>query len=74
MYPERYRERLVSHEGKKDLVVEFNGLNDPTAEEWSTIIDGFTKQIAENTRHSTASTLIADFSTTGAVEAQRQAE
>ena len=64
----------MSHEGKNDLVVEYNGLNDPTAEEWRAIIDGFTKQIVENTRHSTDSTLIADFSTTGAVEAQRQAE
>lgn len=69
MNPERYRERLVSHEGKKELVVEFNSPNDPTPDERGIIIEGFTKQVAENTHNGLVSTLIADYSTTGAVEA-----
>lgn len=67
-HAEELRDRFVSHDGSMSLVVEtkndlFSGNVD-----WSEIIDRFINQIGENTKDSIASTVIADFSTTGNTE------
>ncbi|MBP5709338.1 MAG: DUF4419 domain-containing protein [Bacteroidales bacterium] len=66
--PEAFRDRLVDHEGREQLVVNINRLDCPTQEDWSNIIEGFSKQIEKKTKGSIASTLLSDFTTTGVAE------
>ncbi|MBR0175475.1 MAG: DUF4419 domain-containing protein [Bacteroidales bacterium] len=66
--PEKMRRMLVDHEGKKDLDVwidvnPFSGQAD-----WAGIISNWTSQIDKYSSKGLASTLVADFSTTGVNE------
>ena len=65
--PELYRGVLVNHEGKKELQVESNDLFSEQAD-WRGLISRFTAEIDKYTNHGLASTLVADFSTTGTDE------
>lgn len=65
--PERYRGVLVNHEGKKELQVESNDLFSEQAD-WEGLISRFTAQIDKFTNNGLATTLVADFSTTGTDE------
>lgn len=66
--PEALRDRIVSHQGKMTLAVESNlNLYSPDVK-WDDILDGFDKQIAENTKDNIADMMRADFSTTGKTE------
>ena len=65
--PEQYRGVLVSHEGKKELQVESNDLFSAQAD-WEGLIGRFTAEIDKYTNHGLATTLVADFSTTGTDE------
>ena len=62
--PEQYRGVLVNHEGKKELQVKSNDLFSEQAD-WDGLISGFTAEIDKYTNNSLATTLVADFSTTG---------
>ena len=65
--PERYRGVLVSHEGRKELQVKTNDLFSKQAD-WNGLISGFTAEIDKYTNNDLATTLVADFSTTGTDE------
>ena len=65
--PDRYRDVLVRHEGKKELLVESNDLFSEQAD-WNGLISGFTAEIDKYTNNDLATTLVADFSTTGTDE------
>ena len=65
--PEQYRDVLVFHEGKKELQVRTNDLFSEEAD-WEGLISGFTQEIGKYTNNDLATTLIADFSTTGTNE------
>ena len=65
--PERYRGVLVSHQGKKELQVRSNDLYSEEAD-WEGLISGFTAEIDKYTNNGLATTLVADFSTTGTDE------
>ena len=67
LHPEEFRQQLVFHEGKKQLVVKTNTPVLETAD-WESIVLGFASEISDNTKNGIASTLIADFSTTGTDE------
>lgn len=60
---EEFRHKLVSHEGKKELRVETTDLLAPDAP-WDTLIEGFVAQIDKYTSLDSATSLVADFSTT----------
>lgn len=62
--PEQYRQILVNHEGKKELKVRTNDLFSKQAD-WAGLIAGFTAEIGKYTNNDIASSLVADFSTTG---------
>lgn len=67
-YAEAMRDRIVSHQGKMNLAVESKlDLYSPDVK-WDDILDGFDKQIAENTKSNIADMMRADFSTTGKTE------
>lgn len=65
--PEHYRTVLVNHEGKKELRVNSNDLFSEQAD-WEGLIGRFTAEIDKYTNNSLATTLVADFSTTGTDE------
>ena len=65
--PEQYRGVLVNHEGKKELKVESNDLFSEQAD-WEGLIGRFTAEIDKYTNNGLATTLVADFSTTGTDE------
>jgi hypothetical protein len=65
--PDRYRGVLVSHQGKKELQVRSNDLFSDQAD-WEGLISGFTAEIDKYTNNGLATTLVADFSTTGTDE------
>lgn len=65
--PERYRGVLVSHEGRKELQVKTKDLFSKQAD-WNGLISGFTAEIDKYTNNDLATTLVADFSTTGTDE------
>ena len=65
--PDRYRRVLVSHQGKKELQVRSNDLFSEQAD-WEGLIGGFTAEIDKYTHNGLATTLVADFSTTGTDE------
>lgn len=69
MNPEKFRDRIVSHKGKQELVVNYTCSEDLSVQDWSLIIDSFTKQVEENTKEGIASALVTDYSTTGPAEA-----
>ena len=62
--PDRYRSVLVSHQGKKELRVESDDLFSEQPD-WDGLISGFTAEIDKYTNNGLATTLVADFSTTG---------
>ena len=65
---EAMRDRIVSHQGKMTLTVETKeDLYSPNVK-WEELLDGFDKQIAENTKGNIADMMRADFSTTGKTE------
>ena len=66
--PEDYRALLVNHEGKKELQVRTAKELFTEKADWSKIISEFTAQIDQYTNNDIASTLVADFSTTGTDE------
>ena len=63
-HPEQMRRLLVSHDGKKELCVETHDLFSDQAD-WEELIGSFTSKIGKYTNNSLATTLVADFSTTG---------
>ena len=65
--PEQYRSMLVNHEGKKELKVKSNDLFSKQAD-WESLIGRFTAGIDKYTNNGLATTLVADFSTTGTDE------
>lgn len=66
--PEKYRDKLVNHEGKMELSVETKyDLYSPKVE-WDKILSDFDAQIAQNTKGNIADVMRADFSTTGTTE------
>ena len=65
--PEQYRGVLVNHEGEKELKVESNDLFSDQAD-WEGLISRFTAEIDKYTNNGLATTLVADFSTTGTDE------
>ena len=68
LIPEAMRDRIVSHQGKTTLAIESKqDLYSPDVK-WDDILDGFDKQIAENTKDNIADMMRADFSTTGKTE------
>lgn len=67
--PEKYRDRLVFHQGKKTLEVKRVESEEFTPEQWEDIIREFAQMVDEKTRGSVASAIITDFSTTTPVEA-----
>lgn len=66
--PEIFRERMVNHQGKKQLEVNTSGSEFPSAAEWVDIVNRFTEQIKENARDGLASVLLSNYSTTGPAE------
>ena len=67
--PERYRDRLVFHQGKKTLEVRRITDKDFTHEDWEGIIREFSEMVDEETKGSVASAVVTDFTTTTPVEA-----
>ena len=67
-HSEEMRDRLVSHTGKMDLVVQSD--KDLLSEDadWEKMMGDFTAQINENAKGDIAKTITADFSTTGTTE------
>ena len=65
--PEKYRGVLVNHEGKKELKVVSNDLFSNQTD-WEGLISRFTAEIDKYTNNGLATTLVADFSTTGTDE------
>lgn len=65
---EELRDKLVSHDGRLSLVVESK--KDLLSEDvdWQEILNGFVKQIGENSKDDVARTIVADFTTTGSAE------
>lgn len=66
--PEKFRDKLVGFDGKIDLIVQSQyPLHHPDFD-WTATIDGFARQIDDNTQNDVAKLIVADFSTTDAVE------
>ena len=65
---EKFRDIIVSHEGKLEITIESDTdiLTENT--DWSKILEGFYSQIDSKTIDSIAKDFVADFSTTGADE------
>ena len=62
--PERYRNIFVNHEGKKELKIQTNDLFSDQAD-WEGLVARFTAEIDKYTNNDIATSLVADFSTTG---------
>lgn len=67
--PEKYRDRMVFHQGKETLEVRRVEPNEFTPEQWEDIIREFAQMVDEKTKGSVASAIVTDFSTTTPVEA-----
>ena len=65
-HPEEFRSLLVRHEGRQELKVETS--NPLEQVDWGSLVTGFTAEIAKYTNNGIATTLVADFTTTGADE------
>ncbi len=66
--PEKYRDLLVSHSGKQDIVVLRNTGDQYNQEDVEFIVSEFSKQITDYTKGTIASDLVCIFSTTGPLE------
>ena len=66
--PEKYRDLLVSHSGKLDIIVYRDTGGQYSEEDVELIVSDFSKQITEYTKGTITSDLIANFSTTGPME------
>lgn len=64
---DQYRGVLVNHEGKIELQVRSNDLFSEQAD-WNGLINGFASEIDKYTNNNLATTLVADFTTTGTDE------
>ena len=67
-HAEELRPRLVSHSGKKELVVITGDDLLSVKADWPKLIGDFTSQIDQNTKGDLANIITADFSTTAPVE------
>ena len=67
--PEKYRDRMVFHQGKETLEVRRVEPKEFTSEQWEDIIREFAQMVDEKTKGSVASAIVTDFSTTTPVEA-----
>ena len=67
-HAEELRPRLVSHSGKKELIVNTNDDLFSEDADWPKLIGDFTSQIDQYTKGNIANIITADFSTTGPVE------
>ena len=67
--PEKYRDRMVFHQGKETLEVRRVEPKEFTPEQWEDIIREFAQMVDEKTKGSVASAIVTDFSTTTPVEA-----
>lgn len=67
--PEKYRDRMVFHQGKDTLEVKRVESEEFTSEQWEDIIREFAEMVDKKTRGSVASAIVTDFSTTTPVEA-----
>ena len=68
LIPQAMRDKLVYHQGKMLLAVKSGeDLYSPNVK-WEDILEGFDKQIAENTKGDIADVMRADFTTTGKTE------
>ena len=67
--PEKYRDRMVFHQGKETLEVRRVEPKEFTSEQWEDIIREFAEMVDKKTRGSVASAIVTDFSTTTPVEA-----
>jgi hypothetical protein len=68
---EKLRDKIVSHSGKKELLVLYNSkksLFDATDQEWSVVINDFVGQIGQNTKSDLEKNMVANFTTTGQTE------
>lgn len=72
---EKFRDKIVSHEGKKELTViwdytntniEFNVLSKKFR--WDAFTEKFSELISKNVKGELANTMINNFSTTGSIE------
>ena len=66
--PELYRNKIVSHDGQKEISVIAKKDILHTKTDWNKILDGFFVGIDKNTKDNIASRIIADFSTTNTNE------
>ena len=66
--PEKYRDLLVSHSGKLDIIVRRDTSGHYEQEDVELIVSEFSKQVTEYTKGTIASDLVASFSTTGPLE------
>jgi hypothetical protein len=62
LHHEALRDRLVRHEGKRQLVVSRDHLL--SAEDWTELVEGWTAQVAAEAGHGLARLVSCDFSTT----------
>lgn len=67
-HAEELRHQLVSHDGKKELIVQIGNDLFSADVDWPTLIDGFASQIDQYTKGDIANVITADFTTTGPVE------
>lgn len=68
-HAEELRDKLVSHDGKVDLVVQSGqDLLNAKNVDWDGIFNQFEQQIKDNTKGDVAKTITADFTTTGRTE------
>ena len=67
--PEKYRDRMVFHQGKETLEVRRVEPKEFTPEQWEDIIREFAQMVDEKTKGSVASAIVTEFSTTTPVEA-----
>lgn len=68
---EKLRDKIVSHSGKKKLVVfetSKNTLFNATDKEWSVVINDLVGQIGQNTKSDLEKNMVANFTTTGQTE------
>lgn len=66
--PEKYRDRFVSHKGKKDIMIvtDQNLLSENA--DWESVINSFIEKILQDTKGKHVKKFIQDFTTTGKVE------
>lgn len=65
---EQYRDQIVNHEGKIDIVVETKYNLADKRTNWSKLLNGFYTKIDENTKNGIANKIVSDFSTTKPID------